>query len=1156
MADKELRVIVTAQDGASRVFTEVGSSAEAAGSSVQRAGEQGSAGAQQLTKSTAELKKEMDDAAKAATLVGGAITSAFVAPMMAGATAAFRQVSAVEQATIALNAYEKDASKVNAVLEELVAFAQSDLGRLFQREELFAAAQALRVAGAETENLTRYVEIMSRSVSTGMATWNDLERVLTRIVSTGRLTTIEFELLQQAGFQLDEELRNTTVTVEELFDALDRGSVEVAGQTETIRGQVTMTMSALRGLGLELLDINEKSQFAAGGLGDTMMNALGQTREGLIALRPVAAATGDALAALAGMASDVVYAFTSLPDGVQSSVLGIVALGGAALTATGSFALVVPRIAALVRNIRNIPAAARLAAASITPMGLAAAGVTAALVAGVAVWGAYRREVEEAKHVIDSLYDSYLDLRVAADQARLAGDEQTEAYLHQMRFQIESVRAEAEAIRFNIPGEFPNLMEMYEAQLEDGIADYRDFITSLQDEYKLTGEQADSLVESQNRLTAAFNDSRVDGQALAADVDALYWSFMRREITLDEFVRQFEELSMSTADYAVAAEEATAATSGLLGVFELIQDEATGFAQTIMQLNTISDDDSFITKFLKSLGVSAGDRANLQSFFNDITAVYSMYEGMPEPGSEHAEWLAWVNEAEQGTYVWRMRVAAANQEMAEQKAALEESNDALDFHNTLLGRTLESQRQDAIERAAMVESYEMLLDHVLETNEAILEITGNATLLGRVSLTSFKNDAIEAAQGLTQAATALDNVFRIVVGNTDAIGNQVNSVYKWAEALIDVQGEYSKLDDLVKAGLITGESGVFDDDSQYARAQQAFNEIQANNEQIQNDILAIQAMQAPLIAGQTSALARHMEEIRLLNDGTTEGMYAQLEALAWMDEGIQGTVLQIMDLHGALQHLGPEGEAAFQQMIDGAIALNPALVPVLETLGYIENVRMNTDGTFEYDVVMSGGEEARSEIEDLTLALNDLVDVLYTIFIDGDGDSANEVIRTVRENVEDLDGETATVEIHLNDYATAGINTAAWALSALDGAVASTTIRTIYESRGIGPGMALGGVVQEYASGGVVIRAGEVGPEIAHFANGGTALLPRDGLYSVPQGTYITPNHAINNSYGGHTFNITVNGADANFVLDVMEHEVIPMIARAAADKRVGMGAS
>lgn len=85
------------------------------------------------------------------------------------------------------------------------------------------------------------------------------------------------------------------------------------------------------------------------------------------------------------------------------------------------------------------------------------------------------------------------------------------------------------------------------------------------------------------------------------------------------------------------------------------------------------------------------------------------------------------------------------------------------------------------------------------------------------------------------------------------------------------------------------------------------------------------------------------------------------------------------------------------------------------------------------------------------------------------------------------------------------------AMGGYDGMVLATTYVDIV-ARQIGSVSAprmLGGVVEEYALGGVTIRAGEVGPEIAHFPMGGTALLPRDGLYNVPVGTYISPHNAV-----------------------------------------------
>src|SRR5690606_25752591 len=107
------------------------------------------------------------------------------------------------------------------------------------------------------------------------------------------------------------------------------------------------------------------------------------------------------------------------------------------------------------------------------------------------------------------------------------------------------------------------------------------------------------------------------------------------------------------------------------------------------------------------------------------------------------------------------------------------------------------------------------------------------------------------------------------------------------------------------------------------------------------------------------------------------------------------------------------------------------------------------------------------------------------------------------------DGDSATMSLYLNDYATLGISAAQAALNLLDGRVATATIQTIYENRGIGPSKATGGVVQRYARGGVLTELAEAGPEILHFANGGTAYIGQRGVYAVEPGTYVSPNNAV-----------------------------------------------
>lgn len=169
MASKTLDVRLNATDNMSPAFQKAGNAAEQLGSTLNGLGKKGG-GFDGLLNQIKALDSEITSVGQAMVGMGAALTAALAVPMAAGTKAAFDQVRAVQQATVALSAYEKDASKVNQVLQDLVAYARSDLGVLFQREDLFAAAQGLKVMGAETENLVEYVEIMSRAVGLGTVT--------------------------------------------------------------------------------------------------------------------------------------------------------------------------------------------------------------------------------------------------------------------------------------------------------------------------------------------------------------------------------------------------------------------------------------------------------------------------------------------------------------------------------------------------------------------------------------------------------------------------------------------------------------------------------------------------------------------------------------------------------------------------------------------------------------------------------------------------------------------------------------------------------------------------------------------------------------------------------------------------------------------------
>lgn len=301
-----------------------------------------------LAESIVNNKDQLTSWGKTMVGVGGVIMGAIATPMIAGANAAWKQVDSVEQATVALKAYEKDGTKVNAVLSDLIGYAQSDLGVLFQRTDLFESAQALKLYGAETDNLSGYVQVLSRSVGLGLSNWDDLNRVVGRVGSTGRLTGNDFDYLKAAGFQLDDSLRNTNMTWEELFQHLDKGMPvdALAGQADTIRGKTIRLQSALRNLGLEFLGVDkETSKFIKGGLGDTLVKALDQGRLALLSMAPAAAIFGNAVAAAARVVSSVIGVILKLPQPIKTAILVFTGLTGALLTAGGTFLLLLPRIA-------------------------------------------------------------------------------------------------------------------------------------------------------------------------------------------------------------------------------------------------------------------------------------------------------------------------------------------------------------------------------------------------------------------------------------------------------------------------------------------------------------------------------------------------------------------------------------------------------------------------------------------------------------------------------------------------------------------------------------------------------------------------------------------------------------------------------------------
>jgi hypothetical protein len=244
------------------------------GSTIERSG---SASFRSFSADASNAFNSVGDAIGGLLKRGAVLAAAGSFGIGAAAKASWDQVSAVQQATVALNAYEKDTTKVNAALKSLVAYAQSDLGVLFNRKDLFASAQSLKIMGDNTLDLSSHVQILSRSVGLGLSNWEDLNQIVGRVGSTGRLTGDDFDNLTKAGYRLDPALRNTNITFDQLFKALDKGipTDALAGQANTIQGLGIRLQTAFRGIGNAILGVDaETNQFVKGGLGDTLVGAL------------------------------------------------------------------------------------------------------------------------------------------------------------------------------------------------------------------------------------------------------------------------------------------------------------------------------------------------------------------------------------------------------------------------------------------------------------------------------------------------------------------------------------------------------------------------------------------------------------------------------------------------------------------------------------------------------------------------------------------------------------------------------------------------------------------------------------------------------------------------------------------------------------------
>lgn len=230
------------------------------------------AGVKHIKKSNKEIGQSSDDASGSMGSLSGAVSTfakiaataavagatALTAILTKAAKASWNQVDAVQQASAMLQRYYGSAEDVSKIQQELIKYAQSDMGVLFNRKDLFAAAGNLAMYGSSAKDVTKQVEILSRGMASNVISWDEMNAVVGRVISSGKLGRTEFEMLAKAGYNLDSSLANTAVTADEFFEILDNSiPKDISQDMDNITPVGIRLSSAFRGIGNAILGVNK-----------------------------------------------------------------------------------------------------------------------------------------------------------------------------------------------------------------------------------------------------------------------------------------------------------------------------------------------------------------------------------------------------------------------------------------------------------------------------------------------------------------------------------------------------------------------------------------------------------------------------------------------------------------------------------------------------------------------------------------------------------------------------------------------------------------------------------------------------------------------------------------------------------------------------------
>jgi hypothetical protein len=707
--------------------------------------------------------------------------------------------------------------------------------------------------------------------------------------------------------------------------------IDLADATTRVAGAIRGEGEAAELLGLNMSDAAVQALAAAAGIegwNTTMTEGEKAAFRYSVAMDQAAFATGAAADAAETNAGQARQFVNSLQD--QAQALGG-AIGPAAEYASvlGSFALAAPVAgAALGRLATGI----KIAASALGPVGLIAAGVGAVVVLGeMTDWfGLFGDSAEAAVPPVEDLSEAVLQLAQAGTAAETitrltSATGELKAALDDIS--TDSIQSELDAAMQALGdlGKSEGVVANFQLLLETGantgnaaIDQQLNLIRELRgelDTLKADGESvAVGLVEG---IIGRLDEPLINVEGVLADLATNIHLLKTDQITLSEFNANIQGMTDNFGDLYAVLPIGSAAIDAQTRAWEQYQRTIDGVRDSQRGVGFMDLDDSAVGS-------------------------QEAYAAATERTTENMARLAEIT-------------ASTDASMGELK---DEANATAAAFQDRLSSGI------AASTAAMVEH----ANEISAVNQQLIDFVANGDNIVDVLIRA--GGALTGNQGflrgvreLTDAQGALDSTFQAIIGGSEALAQSGQQVADWASELTGItltaEGfvyELSAIDEALASGRISQD--------EYNAAIVAGQDILYNNAQIQADISAIQAQQAPLIADRTNAYQDQVAALAEL------GPAEQRHALLMMDSGVQAQVASAYSTAYAAS-LGEIPESVASEIILAEAASNPDTKELYKELGLISE---GADGTIT--VNFPNGESMTETLTTLNSTLDDLVDAI------------------------------------------------------------------------------------------------------------------------------------------------------------------------------------